>query len=144
MVTYESEYAALEQKYRAQVKLIAAFEQRVKALESENGNMDSMYQDRMLDLEAKLHKHYEAELSTLRAEIKSKVAERVAEFRAEVEGEMDALRAENERLQKAILIEREDCAKIAEKYEPDEKQDYITYASREIRSKEALGGGDEL
>lgn len=27
----------------------------------------------------------------------------------------------------------EECAKIAELYEPDEKQDYITYASRDIR-----------
>jgi uncharacterized coiled-coil protein SlyX len=34
-------------------------------LKEENGNMDSMYQNRMLDLEAKLHKHYEAEISAL-------------------------------------------------------------------------------
>lgn len=33
----------------------------------------------------------------------------------------------------ATLIERERCAKIAERYEPDEKQEYITYASRDIR-----------
>jgi hypothetical protein len=40
----------------------------------------------------------EQQLATLRAEIKSRVASRVAEFRAEVEGEMDALKAKNERL----------------------------------------------
>lgn len=27
----------------------------------------------------------------------------------------------------------EECAKIAETYEPDEKLDYVTYASRDIR-----------
>ena len=32
--------------------------------------------------------------------------------------------------QKVLL---EECAKIAEKYEPDEKLDYVAYASREIR-----------
>lgn len=51
-------------EYRKFQGKITALEQRVKELEAENGNMDSMYQDRMLDLEAK----YEAELSTLRAE----------------------------------------------------------------------------
>jgi hypothetical protein len=35
----------------------------------------------------------------------------------------------------AALAEREECAKIAEKYEPDEKPDYVTYASRDIRSR---------
>jgi len=35
----------------------------------------------------------------------------------------------------ATLAEREACALIAEKYEPDEKQDYITYASRDIRNR---------
>ena len=29
----------------------------------------------------------------------------------------------------------EECAKIAELYEPDEKLDYVAYASREIRRK---------
>ena len=29
----------------------------------------------------------------------------------------------------------EECAKIAELYEPDEKLDYISYASREIRRR---------
>jgi hypothetical protein len=39
-----------------------------------------------------------------------------------------------------VESERESCAKIAEKYEPDEKQDYIMYASKEIRfrSKAAI------
>jgi hypothetical protein len=37
-------------------------------LKEENGNMDSMYQDRMLDLEAKLHKHYD-ELRARHAEL---------------------------------------------------------------------------
>jgi len=36
-------------------------------------------------------------------------------------------------LEGALKLEREECAKIAEKYEPDEKLDYVTYASREIR-----------
>ena len=36
-------------------------------------------------------------------------------------------------LEDALKLEREECAKIAEKYEPDEKLDYVTYASREIR-----------
>ena len=34
----------------------------------------------------------------------------------------------------AALLEREECAKIAERYEPDEKQDYVLYASSDIRS----------
>ena len=36
-------------------------------------------------------------------------------------------------LEDTLRLEREECAKIAEKYEPDEKLDYVTYASREIR-----------
>lgn len=34
----------------------------------------------------------------------------------------------------ARLSEREKCAKIAERYEPDEKLDRVAYASRDIRS----------
>jgi hypothetical protein len=41
--------------------------ERIKVLEEENGNMDSMYQDRMLDLEAKLHKHYEKRIDKIDA-----------------------------------------------------------------------------
>lgn len=37
--------------------------------------------------------------------------------------------------EQAVLAEREACARIAERYEPDEKQDYVTYASRDIRSR---------
>ena len=33
------------------------------------------------------------------------------------------------------FIERERCAKIAEKYEPDEKLENINYASCEIRNR---------
>ena len=36
-------------------------------------------------------------------------------------------------VEQEVLDEREACAKIAEKYEPDEKLDYVTYASRDIR-----------
>jgi hypothetical protein len=35
----------------------------------------------------------------------------------------------------ATLREREACAKIAESFEPDEKLDGVSYASREIRSR---------
>jgi len=38
---------------------ILSLQAEVTQLKEENGNMDSMYQDRMLDLEAKLHKHYD-------------------------------------------------------------------------------------
>ena len=31
--------------------------------------------------------------------------------------------------------EREACAKVAEKFEPDEKLDYVTYASTAIRAR---------
>jgi len=33
----------------------------------------------------------------------------------------------------ARLDERERCARIAERYEPDEKSSHVTYASRDIR-----------
>lgn len=35
----------------------------------------------------------------------------------------------------ATLVEREACARIAERYEPDEKLSYVTYASRDIRNR---------
>ncbi len=47
-------------------------QERIKSLEAENGNMDSMYQDRMLDLEARLHKHYAA-LRAENAELKRRI-----------------------------------------------------------------------
>lgn len=36
----------------------------------------------------------------------------------------------------ATKAEREACAKVAEKFEPDEKTDYVTYASTAIRARE--------
>ena len=35
----------------------------------------------------------------------------------------------------AVLAEREACARIAERYEPDEKLAHVTYASMEIRAR---------
>ena len=35
----------------------------------------------------------------------------------------------------AALDEREECAKVAEKFEPDERLDDVSYASREIRRR---------
>jgi hypothetical protein len=62
--------------------------------------------------------------------------------KSEADAEIARLEAEVERLKLAIINEREECAKISEKYEPDEKQDYIIYASREIRSRnQAISGG---
>jgi chromosome segregation ATPase len=70
-----------------------ALEQRVKDLEDENGNMDSMYQDRMLILEGKLHEHY----NHLRIENE--------QLKRDVDGtcqQLNTLRAENERLRERI------------------------------------------
>ena len=35
----------------------------------------------------------------------------------------------------AVLLEREACAKVAERFEPDEKTSYVTYASTAIRAR---------
>jgi len=35
----------------------------------------------------------------------------------------------------AVLEEREACAKVAERFEPDEKTSYVTYASTAIRAR---------
>ena len=35
----------------------------------------------------------------------------------------------------AVAKEREACAKIAERFEPDEKTSYVTYASTAIRAR---------
>ena len=35
----------------------------------------------------------------------------------------------------AIAEEREACAKVAERFEPDEKTNYVTYASTAIRAR---------
>lgn len=35
----------------------------------------------------------------------------------------------------AVAEEREACAKVAEQFEPDEKLDYVTYASAAIRAR---------
>jgi len=60
----------------------------------------------------------------------------ICESDGDVEGDYVLASEANERikvLEDALKLEREECAKIAEKYEPDEKLDYVTYASREIR-----------
>ena len=36
---------------------------------------------------------------------------------------------------KMVAIEREACAKVAERFEPDEKTSYVTYASTAIRAR---------
>jgi hypothetical protein len=36
----------------------------------------------------------------------------------------------------ALAAERERCAKIAERYEPDQRASYVNYASQEIRALE--------
>ena len=41
----------------------------------------------------------------------------------------------NEVAQETAAAEREACAKIVERYEPDEKLDYVDYASNDIRSR---------
>jgi hypothetical protein len=38
-------------------------------------------------------------------------------------------------IHEAILDEREECAKVAERFEPDEKTSYVTYASTAIRGR---------
>ena len=50
---------SLKEKFKALESRVRELEAERDRLKEENGNMDSMYQDRMLDLEAKLHKHYE-------------------------------------------------------------------------------------
>ena len=36
---------------------------------------------------------------------------------------------------KMVALEREACAKVAERFEPDEKTSYVTYASTAIRAR---------
>jgi hypothetical protein len=36
----------------------------------------------------------------------------------------------------AVAAEREECAKVAEQFEPDEKTSYVYYASQAIRARE--------
>jgi len=38
-------------------------------------------------------------------------------------------------IEEAVLAEREACAKVAERFEPDEKTRYVTYASTAIRAR---------
>jgi len=38
-------------------------------------------------------------------------------------------------IEEAVLAEREACAKVAERFEPDEKTSYVTYASTAIRAR---------
>jgi len=38
-------------------------------------------------------------------------------------------------IDEAVLAEREACAKVAERFEPDEKTSYVTYASTAIRAR---------
>ena len=38
-------------------------------------------------------------------------------------------------IEAAVLAEREACAKVAERFEPDEKTSYVTYASTAIRAR---------
>ena len=39
------------------------------------------------------------------------------------------------KLDLAMALEREECAKVAERFEPDEKTSYVTYASTAIRAR---------
>jgi hypothetical protein len=41
----------------------------------------------------------------------------------------------DELLNKIRAHEREECAKVAEQFEPDEKTSYVTYASTAIRAR---------
>ena len=40
-----------------------------------------------------------------------------------------------ELVKRAVEAEREACAKVAERFEPDEKTSYVTYASTAIRAR---------
>ena len=51
------------------------------------------------------------------------------EWSEAVEAECKAL------IEAAVLAEREACAKVAERFEPDEKTSYVTYASTAIRAR---------
>ena len=59
----------------------------------------------------------------------------IIEFAALIQQQMEAENAEQ--IKKAVKDEREACAKIAEKYEPDEKTSYVHYASQTIRARNA-------
>lgn len=70
----------------------------------------------------------------------SECADELAEIEAQRDAAITAISEEGRKrgeveakLTALVESERESCAKIAEKYEPDEKQDYIMYASKEIR-----------
>jgi hypothetical protein len=69
------DYSASMADVEAAVDREIALKERVQALEYENGNMDATYQDRMLDLEAKLHKHYAA-LRSENEELKAQLERR--------------------------------------------------------------------
>jgi len=49
--------------------------------------------------------------------------------------EIERLNAYIKELEDAVLIEREACAKVAERFEPSEKTSYVTYASQAIRAR---------
>ena len=53
---------------------------------------------------------------------------------------MHLLRVLRKCAREAALAEREACAKIAERFEPDEKLDYVSYPSREIRGRRGVAG----
>ena len=49
------------------------------------------------------------------------------------------LQALRQTVMEATLEEREACAEVAERYEPDEKTDGVTYASSDIRNRPVAG-----
>jgi chromosome segregation ATPase len=111
MVTYESEYAALEQKYRAQVKLIAAFEQRVKALEAELskfiqavGLASTLVPNMIIDVSDPIGMMQTVtnELSTLSAELHRARTDSRYWDEFNTISKHDAIRAENEQLRAEI------------------------------------------
>jgi hypothetical protein len=48
----------------------------------------------------------------------------------------DLINVINASIDAALAAERERCAKIAERYEPDQREPYVNYPSQEIRDLE--------
>ena len=130
MVTYESEYAALEQKCRAQAKQIAALEQRVKKLEAERDNLKADAQ-KILESRAKVSLEIidlRAENDRLQARLKEQ-ADAYSELIAQLHRDVAERDREIERLRGALeSIAANTCC--------DKCQEAALVAKR------ALGGGE--
>ena len=73
-------------------------------------------------------------VGTQSTEFLERFAHLVAAKEREACGEA-AMKAAEKAVDVAIKLEREACAKIAERFEPDEKTSYVTYASTAIRAR---------